>query len=68
MKLGENSNKIGKVSGTVLQLGKSSFDISHIRIVPLKALQQLVQFVVEMDLMLYVDELVHLNESFDAML
>lgn len=55
-------------SGTDLPLGKSSFDISHIRIVLLKAPQQLVQFVVEVDLMLNVDELVHLNESFDAMI
>ena len=69
MKLGENIFGIRlTVSGAVLPLGKSSFDISHIRIVLLKAPQQLVQFVVEVDLMLYVDELVHLDESFDAML
>ena len=69
MKLGENIFGICfTVSGTVLPLGKSSFDISHIRIVLLKAPQQLVQLVVEVDLMLYVDELVHLNESSDAML
>ena len=69
MKLGENIFGIRlTVSGAVLVLGKTSFDNSHIRIVLLKALQQLVQFVVEVDLMLYVDELVHLNESFNAML
>ena len=69
MKLGENIFGIRlTVSGAVLVLGKTSFDNSHIRIVLLKAPQQLVQFVVEVDLMLYVDELVHLNDSFDAML
>ena len=49
-------------------MGKSLCDILHIRVVLLKVLQQLVQFVVEVDLVLHVDELVHLNESFDAML
>ena len=50
-----------------LPLGKSLFDILHIRVVLLKVLQQLVQFVVQVDLVLHVDELVHLIEYYNVM-
>ena len=47
--------------------GKFLFDILHSRVVLLKVLQQLVQFVVQVDLVLHVDELVHLIEYIHAM-
>ena len=50
-----------------LPVGKSLFDFLDIRVVLLKVLQQLVQFVVEVDLVLHVDELVHLIEYINVM-
>ena len=47
--------------------GKFLFDILHSRVVLLKVLQQLVQFVVQVDLVLHVDELVHLIEYINAL-
>ena len=47
--------------------GKFLFDILHSRVVLLKVLQQLVQFVVNVGLVLHVDELVHLDEYINTM-
>ena len=48
-------------------MGKFLFDFLQIRVILLKVLQQLVQFVVEVDLVLHVDELVHLIEYINVM-
>ena len=47
--------------------GKFLFNILHSRVVLLKVLQQLVQFVVNVGLVLHVDELVHLDEYINTM-